>query len=819
MNLSLEWLATFVELGLAPAAVRDLLTARVATVDAVEPLRADLAGIVVGQILTAERHPDSDHLWVTTVDAGTGAPVDVVCGAPNVTVGVRYPFAPVGTTMPDGMRIDARKIRGQRSAGMLCSARELRLGESHAGILALETTAAPGTPLLDVLPGDVRLVLDVLPNRPDLLSHRGVARELAAALDRPLREPVPGAAAITAPTPGTRAGPLAIRVEHEDDAPTYLAVAIRGVRVGPSPEWLVRRLAAVGVRSINSVVDVTNYVLHGYGQPIHAFDLARLAGELTVRRARPGERLETLDGVERALEPAMIVIADAAGPQAVAGVMGGRGSEVTETTTDILLEIATFDPARVRATRRRLGLSTDASYRYERGVPAELPVDVYATTIALLAEVAGGTVEGAPALVAAPVPARRSIRLRASRVATLLGSVVPSSESARLLASIGCATHPEGDDLAVTPPWFRLDLVGEADLLEEVARLRGYDAVPDALRPFRPTTTVDDPLVAVTARLRETLVGLGYLEARPPGFVADAGPDGVRIRNPLAETEAFLRSDLLGPLARRAEYNLSHRTGDIRLFEVGTVFRRGARGRPVESMAVAALLMGARRPPHFTEPRPPVFDEWDAKGVAERVAATAFPRAVIACVAPTTEGADHGSGSSPGDAAPELLWHLHVDGAARGVVRRLALDAPPWADPAYGVELTLGAIPTAAIAAPGAHAYRTVDVGLPAHPRYVAPPAMPAVERDLSLLVGDGLAGGAGAVDAVLRRAGAPLVESVEVIGEYRGPGVAADARSVTWRLTFRDPTRTLTEKEVDAAQRKLLRTLETELGVRQRTI
>jgi len=805
MNLSLEWLATFVELGLPPAAVRDLLTARVATVDAVESLRPDLAGIVVGRVLSAERHPDSDHLWVTTVDAGGETPFDVVCGAPNVMVGVRYPFAPVGTTMPGGLRIESRKIRGQRSAGMLCSARELGLGDSHEGILALETTAAPGTPLLDVLPSDVRLVLDVLPNRPDLLSHRGVARELAAALDRPLREPVTGGPPPPAPAAGTRAGPLVIGVEHPGDAPTYLAVAIRGVRVGPSPEWLVRRLAAVGVRAINTVVDVTNYVLHGYGQPIHAFDLARLAGGLTVRRARPGERLRTLDGVDRGLEPSMVVIADAVGPQAIAGIMGGRGSEVTDTTTDILVEIATFDPVRVRATRRQLGLSTDASYRFERGVPAELPVDVYAATMALLGEVAGGTIDGPPALVAAPVPARPPIRLRASRVATLLGSVVPSSESARLLAPIGFTSRADGEDLLVTPPWFRLDVVGEADLLEEVARLRGYDAVPDVLRPFRPTTTVDDPLVAVTARLRETMVGLGYVEARPMPFVADAGPSGVRMQNPLADTESFLRSDLLGPLARRAEYNLAHRIRDIRLFEVGTVFRRGGGGRPIESTAVAALLMGTRRPPHFTEPHPPAFDEWDARAVAERVADAAFPRATVACVAD--------------DVSPGVLWQVHVDGASRGVVRRLALDAPPWADPAFGVELTIGSLSTADVAAPGTHAYRAVGAAAPAHPRYVAPPAMPAVDRDVSLLVADGLAGGAGAVDAVLRRAGAPLVESVVLIGEYRGPGVPDDARSVTWRLTFRDPTRTLTEKEVDAAQRKLLRTLETELGVRQRTI
>jgi phenylalanyl-tRNA synthetase beta chain len=812
MNASLEWLSAFVASGRSATQMRDLLTARVATVDAVETLRADLAPVVVGQVLTAERHPDSDHLWVTTVDAGGAEPLDVICGAPNVEVGVRYPFAPVGTTMPGGMKIERRKIRGRVSNGMLCSARELGLGTDHEGILPLDTTAAPGTPLLDAVAlGDVRLVIDVLPNRPDLLSHRGLAREIAAAVGRPLLAPDPPAE-LPAPRPD---GAVRVTVEHPDDAPTYLGLALHDIRVGPSPEWLVRRLAAVGVRSINNVVDITNYMLHGYGQPMHAFDLDRLAGGIAVRRARWGERLVTLDGVDRALDESMIVIADDARPLGIAGVIGGRDSEVTDTTTRILLEVASFAPRRVRRAARALGVSTDASYRNERGVPPALPLDVAPIAVALLQSLAGASLAGVPTLVTLPTHLT-AVGLRSARIERFLGLPIPTGEVTRLLSSIGFGVRADGEDMVVTTPWFRSDITAEVDLLEEVARLRGYDTFPADLRPYRPTTTVDAPLAPLTDRVRETLVGLGLYEARPIPFVADGGPDAVRIRNPLAENEAYLRTDLLSVLSSRAEHNLRHMTGDVRLFEVGTVFRRGD-DRPVEESHAAALIMGARRPPHFTDPNPPAFDEWDAKGIAERLASTIVPDGKIE-LEPGLEGTD-------------VLWHVHVDAAPRGTVRRLALDAPRWASPAYGVELCIETTPTTPVAPPGRHAYGdatvsvtgvagTGAVGVVRVPRYVAPPAVPAVERDVTLLVPDDLLGGAGAVERVLRPAGTgALLESLGVVSEYRGPGIPEGVRAVTWRLTFRHPTRTLTEKEVDASQRKLLRTLETELGVRQRTV
>lgn len=813
MNASVEWLASFVESGLSAAGLRDLITARVATVDAVEPMRTDLGAIVVGHVIAAAPHPDSDHLWVTKVDAGGPEPLDVVCGAPNVAAGVRYPFAPVGTTMPSGMKIERRKIRGQMSNGMLCSARELGLGTDHAGVLALTTDAAPGTPLLEAMQvGDTRLVVDVMPNRPDLLSHVGLAREIAAGTGRPLHaDALPVAEALIRPKVSRSddtgdAGGVRITVEDREGCSAYLGVVIRNVHIGPSPEWLVNRLLAAGVsRSINNIVDVTNYLLHGYGQPAHAFDLARLSGrEIRVRRARAGERLTTLDGVLRTLDPAMLVIADAERAQGVAGVIGGQESEITSETRDIFLELATFDAKRVRSARRALGISTDASFRFERVVPVSSPEETLAAAVTLLVALTGGVVAEPVALVGGVVSPPTPIRLRASRVAQVLGVPVPASECAALLQSVGFATVVQGETVAVTAPTWRVDAQAEIDLVEEVARLRGYDTFPDSLRPYRLGTVPDDPVVARTARLRELLVGRGFLEVRPMPFVSTASPSGsVRVSNPLADTEAYLRGDVLPSLARCAEYNLSHMEGDLRLFEVGTVFHPTPEARPREEVRVAALCMGARRPPHFTEPEPPTWNEWDAKALGEAIVQVARSDG------PFTLQAAEGEG---------VLWEIRGRDAVVGQVRRVPIDGPPWAAAAFGAEVTVAVTETAPVAAPGTHAPTSEEAWSPRDdvPRYAPPPVQPAVRVDVTLLLPDGVS--AASVERVMGATRDALLVGVDLQSEYRGSSVPPGHRSVTWRLTFRHPERTLREKEVEARRDKLLRALESELGVRQRT-
>jgi phenylalanyl-tRNA synthetase beta chain len=818
VNASVEWLNAFADSGKTAAELRDLITAHTATVEEVVALRADLAPIVVGKVVEEGPHPESDHLHLTKVDAGTGELLDVVCGAPNVQAGKLYPFAPTGTVMPGGLKIEKRKIRGRTSNGMLCSARELGLGQEHDGIMELDVDVAPGTPFLQAVPvGDSRLVIEVLPNRPDLLSHLGVAREIAAVSGGTMHLPDVGVDRIGIPEPkrfrrAGNAGGIVMHLENATLASRYMGVVVSGITVAPSPPWLIERLAAVGARSINNVVDATNYVLHELGQPTHAFDLRKLDPEpqapektIVVRSARVGETLVTLDGVARALSPEMTVIADSARPIALAGVMGGRDTEVEDGTTDIFVEVATFDPVRTRRTRRAAGLSTDASYRFERGVDPALAPPALARVAALIVALAGGQVVAPPVDLYAGDRPPTPIVLRSSRLTRVLGVALAPERVASLLRSIGCKADVEGESgsVHVVPPTWRRDLVTEVDLLEEVARLHGYDALPDEIRPYRPGNSADAPLWTTAARLRDALVAAGLLEARPTPFVA-GGPEHVRVLNPLAENEAHLRRTVLESLARRAEHNLAHMQGNVRLFEVGSVFAPGGGALPQEMVNVGVLVMGERRPPHFTDSRPPSYDAWDAKGLAELTARAAFPRLAVTLEPVPGEGT--------------TLWEIIVDGRAKGTVSRVPLDAPVWASPAFGVEISLARMSNAELADPGTNVHgEAAERPAVARSAPVSPlPVTPASEFDLAMLVPHAVS--AADVERVMRDAAGDLLERLVAFDEFTGAGVPAGHRSVAWRLTLRHPERTLRDKEIDARRAKILSALQQELHVRQRS-
>ncbi|MCC7053675.1 MAG: phenylalanine--tRNA ligase subunit beta [Gemmatimonadaceae bacterium] len=809
MIVSHAWLRAFAPHDRSAHEIGELLNDHTVTLDGLVSRRSDIAPIVVGLVVEQAPHPDSDHLSITRVDDGSGTLLDVVCGAPNVTAGVKYPFARSGTTMPDGLVIQKRKIRGHTSNGMLCSARELKLGIEHDGILALTTDAAPGTPILDVLGevGDSQLELDVLPNRPDLLSHRGLAREVSALLGVPMawadldtaaRDAIAALPIARGDTSASADG-VTIRLEEVQGCPRYTGIVIRGVTVGPSPDWLRERIEAAGSRSISNVVDATNYVLLGLGQPVHAFDLATLeAHTIVVRPTREGESLVTLDGTTRAIPAGTTVICDGARPVALAGVMGGRDSEVTDATTDILLEVANFDARFVRRVRRALNLSTDASYRYERGIDDAASAEVALHAAALITRVAGGTVT-ANIAVGTSVASRAAVPLRVSRVAHLLGDPVPAEDVARILRSLGCTVNAESADLMhVSPPSWRQDLLLEVDLIEEVVRMRGFDTVSDELRAFRPGTVPDHPLHLAELRVREHLIGLGLLETRPMPFTRDPA-SGVRVSNPLAEDEPFLRASLLDTLARRAEYNLNRMEGDVRLFEVGHAFLPAADRLPLEEVRVAALLLGRRRPPHFTEPDPSPFDAWDVKALAASLASAAFPGEPVSLV-PVTE--------------TETLWRVEVGGRSIGSARHVTLDKPVWAAEAFGVELTLGVMPSADVAPVGHHAPPGAGIRSPSVPHvvYRSIPVMPAAGFDLALLLTSGVS--AADVEAVIRRESGELLESVQVFDEYRGKELPEGVRSVGWRLRFRHPERTLRDKELEGRRGKLVTVLQRELGV-----
>lgn len=796
MNISRRWLEALLGRSLDAGELAALLTARCCPVEGVERLHADLEQVVVGQVLEVRRHPNADRLSLCLVDAGgTGGPLEVVCGAPNVAAGKRYPFAPVGTVLPGGVKLERRKIRGVVSNGMLCSARELGLGQDADGILELATDAKPGSRLLDALPiADERIALEVYANRPDLLGHKGVAREIAAALgevvklppfpanpDRPAARPPDVPPVRRADRTATVDG-VEVRLEDPEGAPRYLIAVVRGVRVGPSPAWLADRLTAVGQRPINNIVDATNYILFELNQPMHAFDLARLRGPaIVVRRARAGERIVTLDGVARTLTPEMTAICDAERPTIVAGVMGSAESEVTEATTDLVLECAYFQATRIRRTRRALELSSESSYRYERGIDIQALPDALRRALDLIQAVAGGSVREAPIDIWPQPEQPRAVFLRPERVSRLLGIEYSRPDLERLLSSVGFVVAPKDGRLGVQVPGWRPDVTREVDLIEEVARLSSYDAFPDELRPYRPGTVPDAPSEQVLARVRATLAQAGVYECRSTPLGPADDPEAVALQNPLSTEESHLRGRLIPQLIKRVEYNWSVRERDVRLFEVGTVFRQRVGGRPEERLSVAGIITGSRRPPHWTEAsKVPDMDIWDLKRHFELAVSVAAPGARVV----------------PGDSSD--LWRA-VDATGRVVGRagRLVADAPKWAGAVLGFECE-------------------IDVGAERQLAFRPLPEQPATVQDLSLVLPGGVT--AEQVEAVLQREGQPLLERVDVLDEYRGPNVPAGTRGVTWRCVFRDPARTLRDREVDDVIRRSLVALEGDLGVRRRT-
>ncbi|HUH11701.1 MAG TPA: phenylalanine--tRNA ligase subunit beta [Longimicrobiales bacterium] len=808
MNISYRWLRE-----LAPGIEGDAdevarrLAGYGAPVDAMVRVGELLKDIRVARVLEAGKHPNADRLSVCRVEVEPGVESSVVCGAPNVRAGAFYPFAPPGATLPDGMTIRKAKIRGQTSEGMLCSAKELGIGRDAAGILELHGEFTPGQAFATAVGlDDVRLEVDVTANRPDLLSHLGVARELAPGGEAGLALPAfPGGAAALhegVRFAGAAAAGVPVSVEDAGACARYTAAVIRGVRVGPSPAWLAARLRAIGQRPINNVVDATNWVLHELGQPIHAFDLARLRGPAVgVRRARSGETLTTLDGERRKLTENVLVITDGEGPVALAGIMGGQDSEVTAETTDVLLEVALFHPKVVRAGRRELGMSTDASYRFERGVDPEGVERAARRCLALIVAVAGGRVEeGAADVGQGPGEAPR-VAVRPARASALLGIPFEAGRIEELLTPLGLRRDGERDGAPAfrVPGWRRSDLEREVDLIEEVARRHGYDAFPEERRPFRASAVPEAPLEGLEARLRELLVGRGFLEAHSGAFAPD-GEGDVALKNPLAATEARLRRDLVAGLLHRLEHNWARGARHVRLFDIGTAFAPGAPGElPRESRRLAAVLTGARRPPHWTG-EPPAFEVWDARALLEELAGALGGGRVVA-------GAEGGEEATPALGGSSLLEGREsfslVDAAGRrvgvaGRVRSAPLDAPAWASPTFALELLL-----------------EEEMARARPARYRALPTQPATERDVALVVPEDLP--AERVETVIGTAGGPRLESVEVFDVYAGRGIPDGSRSIAFRLRFRAPDRTLTDEEADAATAAVLARLEEELGVHRR--
>lgn len=796
MRVSYAWLKEFLDALPPPADLAARLTMAGIEVEAAEAVGSDFSQVVVGRIEAIAPHPASDRLTCCRVSVG-GEPLPIVCGATNVKEGDWVPVALPGATLAGGRRIEATAIQGQISQGMLCSEQELGLGPDGDGILILPGPLPLGRPLEEALAlADHVLEIAVTPNRGDCLSHLGVAREVAALTGSRLAVPrrVPREA-------GERASRLAaVQIADPDLCPRYVARVIRGVRVGPSPFWLRRRLEVCGIRPINNVVDATNYVMLEVGQPLHAFDLTLLTERrIVVRRARSGERLTTLDGVTRALTPGMLVIADAALPVAVAGVMGGAGTEVRPDSTDLLLESAIFDPLSVRRTAKALGLSTEASYRFERGVDPEGPARAADRVARLIQETAGGTAARG-LLDARPVPlAPQRLTLRLPRAAAILGMPVEAAAASTILRGLGFTVRRwGGKSLTVAVPSWRSDVTREIDCIEEMARVQGFEKIPVSLPTGRAVTPTHLQAQRLETLVRRLLVAAGYQEvinfpftredvfdtfALPPGHPLR---DAVRIRNPLGGGETLLRIFLLPALLQDLLTNERRGIRSAWLFEVAHVYRPMPGERlPREEGRLAAVATGPRGRIHWSG-EAGAADFFDAKGTLEALGralgiALGFGgEAEAPYLHPGRQAAVLAGGEAVG-----LAGEVHPD-----VCARLGLAGSPVAFEVDLDRLLSHAAPVA---------------------QYRPLPRFPAVIRDVAVLVPADLP--AARVREVIEAAGGAWVESVTLFDLYEGEKIPAGHRSLAFSVAYRAADRTLTDAEVNVAHGEVLARLQTELG------
>lgn len=779
MLVPLDWLAEWVDLPQREQDLLDRLTFAGLEIEDVERTGPDLSGVLVGHVVECGQHPNADRLSLCKVDPGSGEPLDVVCGAPNVAAGQQIAFAPTGTTLPDGTRLKKAKIRGVTSNGMICSKRELGLGEDHDGILVLDTDALPGSPLTDVVAtGGTVLDVEITPNRGDWASLLGVAREVRAHFGGALRLPDCQPEEDGRPA----ADDIAIEIEDAEGCYGYLGRTVHGVSVGSSPEWLVQKLESAGLRAINVVVDVTNLVLLEFGQPLHAFDLATLRGrQILVRRARGDEKIATLDGQMRELTPDDLVIADAERPVAIAGVMGGAETEVRPDTTDVLLECAHFHPGRVRKTSRRLGLRTDASYRFERGVDHAGLRRAIDRAARLLAELAGGSVAvGVVEARGAAFAHSDEVELDPEHPNRLLGTALSRDEVVACLARVDIEASEQGGRLRCRIPSYRNDIEIAEDLIEEVARVYGYDRIPETL-PAALLASVNEPArYALEFRARESLRGAGLLETRSfPGLPAADADDlclpeddprrrMLRILNPHLEDSALLATTLAGPLLRAVRHNLAHQVEQVRLFEVGRHFRPGAAEDLPDEPPVAAGVLARGESAGLWDFAGPVF--FEAKGVVERLLADLGT--VVRFEGTSSEPFLH-----PGAACDVFVGKIRLGAVGEihpDVARNFDIDVP-----CALFELELA--PLLAGAA-GPARYREVS-------------RQPAVRRDVAVLVDRDRP--AGELVEAIRKTGGKHVAAVELFDRYDGKGIPDGKVSLAFRVLLQRPDRTMTDTEI----------------------
>lgn len=810
MKFTFSWLNEYILTeGLSAAQIADGLTMRGLEVDSITPLFADLEAITTARVTDVAKHPDADKLTVCTVDTGAET-IQVVCGAPNVKAGMLTAIAKPGVRLPDGTKIKKSKVRGVASAGMLCSARELGLSDDHQGLIELNGHGATGVPLVDALGlRDTVIEVDLTPNRPDCASVRGIAREVGSFAGGTLRPLVTAATPLTGVDVGYE-----VIIDEPALCPRYTARKLTNVTVGPSPQWMQQRLTAVGMRPINNIVDITNYVMLECGQPMHAFDFTTLKGQkIVVRRPRAKETaLTTLDGSQRQLDADMLLICDGERPVAVAGVMGGLETEITETTTTILLESACFDPVSIRRTARKLGIPSESSYRFERGVDPNLADIALERAVNLVVELAGATADATGVDVYPGKKAPLRLQLRTERLCSLLGMELNRDQIAHHLRSIEfTVTELDATTLMVVVPSFRVDIEREVDLVEEIARLVGYNEIPTSQPFIRMDYPKRDELRTLRQEVASIMTAQGFFEAINYSFVAEEHLDFCRLAdndprrqvtrllNPLSEDQGIMRSLLLPGLLENVRRNINFQRTDIRLFETGKVFLQKEPGvLPQERLFLSAVISGQRYP----EAEPLYYaaqsaDFFDIKGAAVNL----FQ---VLRLQPTTSHTLFASDSQ---------------------------QVEPYCDPAHAVMLrdgdqtigSLGAVHSETLKAFGIKQsvfFLEIDLEcllqLPRIPKqFAALPKYPSVKRDISLVVPDVVA--AGDLLTAIQKQQQKYLESAQIFDVYRGKPIQAGHKSVALSLTYRSATTTLDDQSVDKIHSKIVTSLMTEFNASYR--
>ena len=783
MKFSENWLRELVDVQADRAALAHALTMAGLEVEELTPLGEELDGVVVAEIVAAEKHPQADRLQVCRVDAGQGEPLQIVCGAPNARVGIKVPLAKVGANLPGGIAIKAAKLRGVESFGMLCSAKELGVDADASGLLELPADAPVGQSLADYLGlPDASFELKLTPNRPDCLGLVGLAHDVAALFGSAVKVPTQDAVAVTG------SASRGIRLEAGKDAPRYLGRVIEGIDpAARTPLWMAERLRRGGVRPISAVVDITNYVMLELGQPMHAFDNDALQGDIVVRHARAGEALKLLDGNEATLDEGFVLIADEHKALAVAGVMGGFDSRVTDTTRNIFLESAHFAPAAIMGRARKLGLHTDASHRFERGVDPELPRRALERATGLLLQIAGG--QAGPVLVAenpADLPKPAPVTLRRSRLRRVLGVEVADAEVARIFTALGMQVADVAGGWQITAQSSRFDIEREEDLIEEVARIFGYDNIPTHSPSGALVLAIEPEARIGELALREQLAARGYHEAVnlsfvPADLLANWGFDEglVPLANPLSADLAVMRPSLLPGLIEALRHNRARQQERVRLFEVARVFAAG--DPPVETPSLAIAACGGAHAEQWGEPSR-ALDFHDLKGDLD---------ALIAW------------GGEP------QRWSVHAD------------DLPGWLHPGRSARIARDGVTAGYLGALHPRLAGALDLGADVHvlelaldpllarrlPQAQRVPRFPAVRRDIAVEVPVAVAWAQ--VGKVVNDALGERLKELRLFDCYSGKGVEEGRKSFAMGLILQDASRTLTDEDADLCVREAVAALE----------